>query len=74
MYEIVFSDESLVDIFEIEKYISLDSVVIAKKVVNSILGITQNLSMFPQIGVKVDLKDREVIDPIYKYKIRYRIE
>ena len=52
MYEIVFSDESLQDLFDIENFISQDSSIIAKKVVDSIVKSTHTLAIFPNIGIE----------------------
>ncbi|MDP2090114.1 MAG: type II toxin-antitoxin system RelE/ParE family toxin [Candidatus Gracilibacteria bacterium] len=73
MYEIIFSEESLNDIDEIKAFIELDNRIISEKVVSSIMNTIQYLSVFPQLGVLKNGDSREIVESVYKYKIRYKL-
>ena len=73
MYEIIFSEESLDDIDEIRWFIKLDNIVISEKVVTSIMNTIQYLAIFPKLWVLKNWMYREIVETIYKYKIRYKI-
>lgn len=73
MYEIIFSEESLNDIDEIKAFIELDNRIISEKVVSSIMNTIQYLSVFPQLWVLKNWDSREIVESVYKYKIRYKL-
>ena len=74
MYEIIFSEESKDDLFNIESYIAQDNKYIAEKVINSILNTIQYLSIFPELWPLKNVKYREIVETVYKYQIRYKLE
>ncbi len=74
MYEIIFSEESLDDISQIKRFISLDNELISEKVIASIINTIQYLLLFPKLWKVKNNNDREIIDSVYKYNIRYIIE
>jgi len=49
MFSIEFSSKSLKNIDDIKKYISEDNIIIADKVIGSILNTIQYLSIFPEL-------------------------
>jgi len=74
MYSIEFSFKSLKNIDDIKDYISFDNEIIADKVVGSILNTIQYLALFPKLWPNKIRDLREIIDPVYKYIIRYKIK
>ena len=73
MYNIEFSSQSLSNIDDIRNYISNDNIIIANKVIDSILNTIQYLSLFPKLWENKNWRFREIVEPVYKYKIRYKI-
>jgi len=74
MYNIEFSSRALNNIDDIKEYIARDNVIIAEKVISSILNISNHLSFFPEMWQIKKLDLREFVEPIYKYIIRYKIK
>lgn len=72
MYEIIFSDEALFDLWEIYHFIAIDNEYIADKVNTNILMCIQNLSFFPKLWVDIWDDSRELIESVYRYQIRYK--
>ena len=74
MSEIVFTREAKFDIEEIKDYIWQNNPSIAKKVIDTIINLIINLSIFPKLWHTIDWTNyREIIEPIYNYNIRYEI-
>lgn len=61
------------DIDEIKAFIELDNRIISEKVVSSIMNTIQYLSVFPQLWVLKNWDSREIVESVYKYKIRYKL-
>jgi len=66
--------EWLNDLEQIKLFISSDNVIISEKVISSIINTIQYLSVFPNLWVSKNEIYREIVEPAYKYKIRYKIE
>ena len=70
MYKIIYSENSKKNIIEIINFIwNLNYI----KVINSIRNIISLLENNPEMWVEILKWEREIVEPKYKYQIRYAI-
>ncbi len=75
MYKIKFTKNALLDILNIEIFISNNNPDISKQVKLKLLEIISNLAIFPNIWKKFkNRKIRELVDPNYNYRILYEVD
>lgn len=73
MYNIIFTSRALKSMDDVRGYISQDNPDMAMKVINTIISFSSYLSLFPNLWIEVK-KYREIVEPIFRYKIRYSTE
>jgi len=70
MYKVIYSENSKKNIIEIINFIwNLNYI----KVINSIRNIISLLENNPEMWVEIVKWEREIVEPKYKYQIRYVI-
>ena len=75
MYKIKFTKNALLDILNIEIFISNNNPDISKQVKLKLLEIISNLAIFPNIWKQYKKrKIREHVDPNYNYRILYEVD
>lgn len=75
MFKIIFTKTALDNLIEIRDYIALNNVEIAQKVFDIIFNLASYLSIFPKLWIEINWANyREIVEPIYNYKIRYKID
>ncbi len=73
MFNVFYSEDSLIDLKEIADFISQDNPFYANKVIDIIYDSIEKLEIFPLLWKERKENLREIIDPKYWFRIIYEL-
>ena len=74
MFNVIFYDDAKSDYLNIWKYIAIDNLYYANKVLNKIDKSIETICLFPFIWKDMWNNNRLIVEPTYKFKIVYKVK